>query len=83
LKKLVSAAFTTVGYGAEEGGNPKQGFTYFDEREYAVGHFNALGSGVLRLSQNVHTGNGGGCYGDSGGPYEHPRLDHEHGRCLL
>ena len=63
-----STAFTTVGYGAQEGGNPKQGFTYFDEREYAVGRFNALGPGFLRVSQNVHTGNGGGCYGDSGGP---------------
>jgi secreted trypsin-like serine protease len=63
-----ATAFTTVGYGAQEGGHPKKGFTYFDEREYAVSQFNALGPGVLRLSQNVHTGSGGACYGDSGGP---------------
>jgi secreted trypsin-like serine protease len=63
-----STAFTSVGYGAQEIGKPKAGFTFFDEREYAVGYFNALGPGFLRLSKNVHTGSGGSCYGDSGGP---------------
>jgi secreted trypsin-like serine protease len=63
-----STAFTSVGYGAQEGAKPKHGFTYLDVREYAVGYFNALGRGYLRLSQNIHSGSGGTCYGDSGGP---------------
>jgi secreted trypsin-like serine protease len=63
-----STAFTSVGYGAQEGGKPKSGFTYLDTREYAVGYFNSLGSGMLHISQNIHTGSGGSCYGDSGGP---------------
>jgi hypothetical protein len=41
---------------------------YLDTREYAVSTFNAVGPGYLRLSQNPATGNGGTCYGDSGGP---------------
>jgi hypothetical protein len=41
---------------------------YLDTREYAVSPFNAVGPGYLRLSQNPATGNGGTCYGDSGGP---------------
>jgi len=30
--------------------------------------FNSVGPSYLRLSQNPATGNGGTCYGDSGGP---------------
>ncbi len=41
---------------------------YLDTREYAVSTFNAVGPSYLRLSQNPATGNGGTCYGDSGGP---------------
>jgi hypothetical protein len=41
---------------------------YLDTREYAVSTLNAVGPGCLRLSQNQATGNGGTCYGDSGGP---------------
>jgi secreted trypsin-like serine protease len=63
-----STAFTSVGYGAQETGKPKEGFAYLDTREYAVGYFNSLGPGMLHVSQNIHTGSGGGCYGDSGGP---------------
>jgi secreted trypsin-like serine protease len=35
---------------------------------YAIGTFNSLGPGYLRISQNAATGNAGTCYGDSGGP---------------
>jgi len=35
---------------------------------YALSSFSALGSATLRLSQNPATGDGGTCYGDSGGP---------------
>ena len=65
-----STAFTSVGYGGQETKPPHgtSGITYLDRREYAVGYFNALGPGYLRLSQNPNTGSGGTCYGDSGGP---------------
>jgi hypothetical protein len=38
------------------------------QRRFAVGEFNALNRTYLRISQNVHTGDGGTCSGDSGGP---------------
>ena len=62
-----STAFTSVGYGAQEAGHANS-LAYLDTREYAVGYFNALGRGYLRISQNPATGSGGTCYGDSGGP---------------
>lgn len=62
--------FTAVGYGSGEVVNQPGGPVnpYFDIREFAVSEFNAVGPGYLRLSQNQATGNGGTCYGDSGGP---------------
>lgn len=62
--------FTAVGYGGQEITNAPGGkvFTYLDTREVATSTFNALNPGYLRLSQNPATGNGGACYGDSGGP---------------
>ena len=62
--------FTAVGYGGQEAVNQLGGpvIGYLDTREYAVSTFNAVGPGYLRLSQNPATGNGGTCYGDSGGP---------------
>jgi hypothetical protein len=35
---------------------------------FAHSGFNALNQAFLRLSQNPSTGNGGTCFGDSGGP---------------
>jgi secreted trypsin-like serine protease len=60
--------FTSVGYGAQEMPKGKLAPTYEDAREFASSSFNALGPGYLRLSQNQATGDGGTCYGDSGGP---------------
>ena len=62
--------FTAVGYGGQEPVNQPGGpvIGYLDTREYAVSTFNSVGPGYLRLSQNPATGNGGTCYGDSGGP---------------
>jgi hypothetical protein len=62
--------FTAVGYGGQEAVNGPGGPTiaYLDTREYAVSTLNAVGPSYLRLSQNQATGNGGTCYGDSGGP---------------
>ncbi len=62
--------FTAVGYGGQERVIDKGGpvIHYDDVREVAVSTFNSVGPGYLRLSQNQATGNGGTCYGDSGGP---------------
>jgi hypothetical protein len=69
---LQSKRFTAVGYGLQNrvvgGGQP-----YFQDlnpipRMYALSSFSALDPGYLRLSQNPATGDGGTCYGDSGGP---------------
>jgi secreted trypsin-like serine protease len=64
--------FTSVGYGAYEvtktqgaGGHT---FVYDDVRGVATGTLNATNPAWLRVSMNPSTGNGGTCYGDSGGP---------------
>lgn len=69
---LKDAVFTPVGYGLQNrvtGGGPP---FYQDlnpvPRMYAFSSFNALNGGFVRLSQNPATGNGGTCFGDSGGP---------------
>jgi hypothetical protein len=69
---LKSAVFTPVGYGLQNrvtGGGPP----FFQDmnpvpRMYANAGFNALNNTFLRLSQNPAVGNGGACFGDSGGP---------------
>src|SRR5262245_55901627 len=69
---LKSAVFTPVGYGLQNrvtGGGPP----FFQDsnpvpRMYAFSGFNALNKTFLRMSQNPATGNGGACFGDSGGP---------------
>jgi secreted trypsin-like serine protease len=65
-----SDAFTAVGYGGDEVINQPGGpvIPYYDQRQYATSTFNSINKGYLRLSQNPATGNGGTCYGDSGGP---------------
>jgi hypothetical protein len=62
--------FTSVGYGSQEVKNRPGGhqFRYEDARESAVGTLNSVTKSYLRISQNPATGNGGTCYGDSGGP---------------
>jgi trypsin len=62
--------FTAVGYGVLEpqiGGGPPA-FPFTSLRWMAVSEFNALNKAWLRLSQNAATGDGGTCFGDSGGP---------------
>jgi hypothetical protein len=61
--------FTAVGYGAQSvtiDHGPT--FHYADIRYVAVGPLNALNRNWLRLSMNPTLGDGGTCYGDSGGP---------------
>jgi hypothetical protein len=62
--------FTPVGYGAQSvtSGPGGKTFHYADVRYAAVGTLNAVTPSWLRISQNASTGNGGTCYGDSGGP---------------
>jgi V8-like Glu-specific endopeptidase len=62
--------FTPVGYGAYEVTNSPGGhqYLYNDVRMVATGTLNAINPAWLRISMNPSTGNGGTCYGDSGGP---------------
>jgi hypothetical protein len=68
---LKSQRFTAVGYGTvrdikQTGPNA----LFFDGiRRWVDQGFNALNKSWLRLSMNPSTGNGGTCYGDSGGPH--------------
>ena len=69
---LKNAVFTNAGYGIQNrvvGG----GVPFFQDlnpipRMFSFSSFNSLNGGYLRLSQNPSTGNGGTCFGDSGGP---------------
>jgi len=67
---LKTATFTAVGYGSLLPTNGPGGktYTYTDIRNVATGSLNSLTKTWLRLTQNASTGNGGTCYGDSGGP---------------
>jgi len=62
--------FTSVGYGtlSAQNGPGGQTFPIDDVRKYAVGTLNTVTKSWLRISQNASLGNGGTCYGDSGGP---------------
>ena len=69
---LKGTVYTAVGYGLQNrvvgGGTP-----FFEDRNpvprmYAFSTFDALNGGYLRLSMNPATGDGGTCFGDSGGP---------------
>jgi secreted trypsin-like serine protease len=62
--------FTSVGYGAYEVTNGPGGhqYLYNDVRMVAAGTLNSTNPSWLRISMNPSTGNGGTCYGDSGGP---------------
>jgi Trypsin len=65
-----NATLTSVGYGAQSVTNGPGGktYSYADVRFMATGTLNSLTPAWLRISQNPATGDGGTCYGDSGGP---------------
>ncbi len=68
---LKDAVFTAVGYGAlrdSKKAGPHSLYSSGDTRYDSYSSFNALTKAWLRLSQNPATGDGGTCYGDSGGP---------------
>jgi V8-like Glu-specific endopeptidase len=71
LSKLSSSQqFTSVGYGAYEVTNEPGGhqYLYNDVRGVATGTLNSINPAWLRISMNPSHGDGGTCYGDSGGP---------------
>jgi secreted trypsin-like serine protease len=61
------AKFTLVGYGGTLSWPPPE-ITYEDYRQFAVSEYLKLLKAWLVMSQNQATGDGGTCYGDSGGP---------------
>lgn len=68
------AKFTVVGYGGTLDWPPPL-ITYDDQRQFAVSEYQMLLKTWLRLSQNQATGDGGTCFGDSGGPAFWTELD--------
>ena len=61
------AKFTVAGYGASLSFPPPRTYSN-DVRQFAMSEFRALLPAWLRMSQQRRTGDGGTCYGDSGGP---------------
>ncbi len=71
LSKLAkNTKFTPVGYGAQSVTMGAGGatFHYADIRYATTGTLNAITPAWLRISMNPSRGDGGTCYGDSGGP---------------
>jgi secreted trypsin-like serine protease len=69
--ELSEQTFTAVGYGGVRE-TKKQGpktIFYDSTRRYVLQSYSSLQSSWLSLSMNPSTGNGGTCYGDSGGPH--------------
>lgn len=64
------SVFTSVGYGAQSVTNGPGGktYSYEDVRYMATGTLNSIQKSWLKISQNAAKGDGGTCYGDSGGP---------------
>jgi len=67
---LNGTRFTSVGYGVQQPNNGPGGhtFPFTSQRWVSSGEFNSLTKAWLRISQNASTGDGGTCFGDSGGP---------------
>lgn len=70
-KQLKSALFETAGYGAARDTRTTAFQALFPDpvRRYATQTVNSLTTAWLTLSMNEATGNGGTCFGDSGGPH--------------
>jgi secreted trypsin-like serine protease len=68
---LKQASFTTVGYGAVRDDKTKGPHSLFGDtiRRMATQGAQSRNAAWLLLSMNPSTGNGGTCYGDSGGPH--------------
>lgn len=70
-QELKSATFVAAGYGTVRDVKQKAGQSlYWDPtRRFAWQTVNSLEPAWLNLSMNLSTGDGGTCYGDSGGPH--------------
>jgi secreted trypsin-like serine protease len=69
--RLARQTFTAVGYGTvrvDKTGGPNA-FFFDSTRRYALQSLLSLEPAWLNLSENPSTGNGGTCFGDSGGPH--------------
>jgi secreted trypsin-like serine protease len=68
---LKNESFVAVGYGTvreDKTGGPHS--LYWEgARRFVTGTYNALTNSWLKISMNPSTGDGGTCYGDSGGPH--------------
>jgi len=67
LQGGMKAEFTLVGYGRWIRFPPPE-FGFSGRREYSISEYRGLLKSWLHMSQNQATGDGGTCYGDSGGP---------------
>lgn len=69
--KLRTQRFVAVGYGGVREIKEKgpQAIFYDNQRRWVEQGFRSLTKAWLNLSMNPSTGNGGTCYGDSGGPH--------------
>jgi secreted trypsin-like serine protease len=70
-KAAKAATYTAVGYGTvrtSKTGGPNS-FGNGWRREYAAQTVNSITKSWITFSMNPSTGNGGTCYGDSGGPH--------------
>ena len=70
-KSVQRQAFVAVGYGTTRESRKKseQAFGVGWRREMATQHFQSLTKAWVKFTMNQATGNGGTCYGDSGGPH--------------
>jgi len=68
---LTGQTFTAVGYGTVRTGKTggPNAFFFDSTRRYALQSLLSLEPAWLNLSENPSTGNGGTCFGDSGGPH--------------
>ncbi len=69
--ELQDQTFTAVGYGTVRTGKTggPNAFFFDSTRRFALQSFLSLEPAWLNLSENPSTGNGGTCFGDSGGPH--------------
>ena len=67
-----STKFTSVGYGVQEPSNPPGGggpvLVHQQAREFSVGSFKGITQDTLTTWMKIANGDGGTCFGDSGGP---------------
>ncbi|HZD02379.1 MAG TPA: trypsin-like serine protease [Actinomycetes bacterium] len=71
MTDLAGQTFTAVGYGTvrvDKTGGPNA-FFFDSTRRFALQSFHSLEPAWLNLAENPSTGDGGTCFGDSGGPH--------------